>query len=180
MRHIATSPGLQLSNNIPFNSYVPKNESKIKKPKSAGEKDFLLHSTVHRSLDYTVKAETPRGTKPPLNHFFGIYDPETGKLQVVEAKKMVIRGTVRAKQASAADLGERTAKQVCLREFAYLTIALIMVDYDGTQDRPWTNIRYQEGQESYPGERSQCDRPSKESRRNRAAHKDRCGLSSYA
>ena len=49
-----------------------------------------------------------------MNHFFGIYDPETGKLQVVEAKKMVIRGTVRAKQASAADMGERTAKQVRL------------------------------------------------------------------
>lgn len=94
---------------------------KSKRSKSAGEQDFLLHSSVHRSLDYTVKADNPRGSKPPLNHFFGIYDPETGKLQVVEAKKMVIRGSVRAKQASAADMGERTSRQVCLHGSRTLT-----------------------------------------------------------
>lgn len=69
-------------------------------PKAAGQKDLLLHSTAHRSLDYTIKSEAPRGTQPALNHFVGIYDPKTGKLQVVEAKKMTIRGTVRAKQAA--------------------------------------------------------------------------------
>ncbi|KAH7001997.1 RNA polymerase I associated factor, A49-like protein [Ilyonectria destructans] len=113
---IATAPGFQIPTNIPFQSYAPKNDakSKSKQAKSAGEKDFLLHSTAHRSLDYTVKTEAPRGAKPALNHFIGIYDPKTGKLQVVEAKKMVIRGTVRAKQASEAATGEGNAKQSML------------------------------------------------------------------
>lgn len=103
-----------MDKDVSFHSYDPKNgaKSKSKPPKSAGEKDFLLHSTAHRTLDYTAKAEGTRGVKPALNHFLGIYDPKTGKLEVVEAKKMVIRGVVRAKQASAASTGEREGKQV--------------------------------------------------------------------
>ncbi|KAF4460732.1 hypothetical protein FALBO_12486 [Fusarium albosuccineum] len=113
---IATAPGFEVPGNISFHSYAPNNasKSKPKQPKSAGEKEFLLHSTAHRSLDYTVKAEGLRGSKPPLNHFLGIYDPKTGKLQVVEAKKMTIRGTVRAKQASAAATGERDVTQTMM------------------------------------------------------------------
>ncbi|KAF7550927.1 hypothetical protein G7046_g7861 [Stylonectria norvegica] len=113
---IATAPGFQLPNNIPFHSYAPKIDprSKSKQPKSAGEKEFLLHSTAHRSIDYTAKAENTRGAKPSVNHFFGIFDPKTGQLQVVEAKKMVIRGAVRAKQASGAAMGERTGNETHL------------------------------------------------------------------
>lgn len=51
--------------------------------------------------------------KPLVNHFVGVYDPATGKMQVVEAKKMVIRGAVRAKQASASAMEENDQKQVC-------------------------------------------------------------------
>lgn len=96
----------------------------------------MLHSTAHRSLDYTAKAEGPRGTKPALNHFLGIYDPKTGKLQVVEAKKMTVRGAVRAKQASAAATGERDAKQVChdasllMAHFADLTQTMMELKTD--------------------------------------------------
>ncbi|KAF5027880.1 hypothetical protein F66182_21 [Fusarium sp. NRRL 66182] len=110
---IATSSGFEVPKNIPFHSYTPNNagRSKSKHPKSAGEKEFLLHSTAHRSLDYTAKADGVRGSKPPLNHFVGIYDPKTGKLQVVEAKKMTVRGSVRAKQASATASSERDMKQ---------------------------------------------------------------------
>ncbi|KAI5459881.1 RNA polymerase I associated factor, A49-like protein [Mariannaea sp. PMI_226] len=110
---IAISPGFQIPTDISFQSYAPMSESKSKSKtsKPAGEKNILLHSTAHRSLDYTIKSEAPRGTKPALNHFIGIYDPKTGKMQVVEAKKMTIRGTVRAKQAAASDL---TAKQTMM------------------------------------------------------------------
>lgn len=67
-------------------------------------------------MDYTVKADGARGVKPALNHFLGIYDPKTGKLEVVEAKKMTMRAAVRAKQSAAAAAGERDASQVCLAQ----------------------------------------------------------------
>ena len=72
-----------------------------------------MHSNAHRTMDYTVKADGVRGVKPALNHFLGIYDPKTGKLEVVEAKKMTMRASVRAKQSAAAAAGERDANQVC-------------------------------------------------------------------
>lgn len=73
----------------------------------------MLHSTTHHSLDYTVREEDSTvGSKPLLNHFVGIYDPKTGKMEVVEAKKMVMRGAVRAKQASAAAMEEKDTRQV--------------------------------------------------------------------
>lgn len=47
-----------------------------------------------------------------VNHFVGIYDPKTGKMQVIEAKKMVVRGSVRAKQLSEAAAKELDYNQV--------------------------------------------------------------------
>lgn len=85
-----------MPSNLVFNSYIPKNASS--KSKKAADKALLLHSTTHRNLDYTAREEESRDSKPLLNHFIGIYDPKTGKLQVVEAKKMVVRGAVRSKQ----------------------------------------------------------------------------------
>ncbi|KAF5681073.1 DNA-directed RNA polymerase A (I) chain [Fusarium heterosporum] len=110
---IATAVGFEVPKNIPFHAYAPNNatKSKSKQPQSAGEKDFLLHSNAHRTMDYTVKAEGPRGEKPALNHFLGIYDPKTGKLEVVEAKKMTMRASVRARQGAAATSNERDMKQ---------------------------------------------------------------------
>jgi DNA-directed RNA polymerase I subunit RPA49 len=107
----ATSSGIQIPTDISFQSYSRKDDAKSK-TKSAVNKELLLHSTAHRTLDYTAKEETPRGSKPLLNHFIGVYDPKTGKLQVIEAKKMAVRGSVRSKQASAEAMGERNAKQV--------------------------------------------------------------------
>ncbi|WXC65730.1 hypothetical protein SNK03_011520 [Fusarium graminearum] len=114
---IATAVGFDVPKNIPFHSYAPKDaaKSKAKQAKSAGEKDFLLHSNAHRTMDYTVKADGARGVKPALNHFLGIYDPKTGKLEVVEAKKMTMRAAVRAKQSAAAAAGERDASQTMMQ-----------------------------------------------------------------
>ncbi|KAM0341173.1 hypothetical protein ACHAPU_010188 [Fusarium lateritium] len=110
---IATAVGFEVPKNIPFHAYAPSNATKpkSKQPQSAGEKDFLLHSNAHRTMDYTVKADGPRGEKPALNHFLGIYDPKTGKLEVVEAKKMTMRASVRARQGAAAISNERDMKQ---------------------------------------------------------------------
>lgn len=38
-----------------------------------------------------------------LKHYVGVYDPETGKLEIMEARKVVLRGSVRAHQATIED-----------------------------------------------------------------------------
>ncbi|KAL2202146.1 hypothetical protein CC79DRAFT_170523 [Sarocladium strictum] len=108
---IAMTPGIQIPNNLSFNSYAPQEvaQSKSKSKKHAGGSELLLHSTSHRSLDYTAREEGARTSKPLLNHYIGVYDPRTGKMQVVEAKKMVVRPQVRAKETEAeADLPQKT------------------------------------------------------------------------
>lgn len=115
---IATAPGINLPTNLPFYSYVssadanPKSKSKSKKNDTP--KDLLLHSTAHHTLDYTAKDETRRGLAPLMNHFIGVYDPQTGKLQVVEAKKLVVRGVVRDKKDAENESAQRDAKQTMM------------------------------------------------------------------
>ncbi|KAH7326400.1 RNA polymerase I associated factor, A49-like protein [Stachybotrys elegans] len=106
---IATTAGIQLPDGLTFHSYQRKSDAKKKSGLSIN-KPLLLHSAEHRTLDYTAKEEDANH----LNHFLGVYDPKTGKMEVIQAKKMVVRGTVRAKQASAASMGEKTAKQTMM------------------------------------------------------------------
>ncbi|KAK0385835.1 hypothetical protein NLU13_7012 [Sarocladium strictum] len=100
---VAITPGFQIPNKLSFNSYAPReiSQSKSRSKKHAGGSELLLHSTSHHSLDYTAREEGTRNSKPLVNHYVGVYDPRTGKMQVVEAKKMVIRPQVRPKQPEA-------------------------------------------------------------------------------
>ncbi|QUC22305.1 uncharacterized protein UV8b_06546 [Ustilaginoidea virens] len=108
---IATAPGLQVPRDAAFHLYQSRQGSRAESnesngSKNAGTQQILLHSTSHPSLDYTAKEEGNRGAALGVRHFVAIYDAKSGKLQVVEAKKMVVRGAVRAKQAPASAMGE--------------------------------------------------------------------------
>lgn len=75
-------------------------------------KNLLLHSSSHQNLDYTAREDRPHGADSLLRHYVGVFDPMTGHLQVVEAKKMAVRGTVRSQQASEEAMGQRTERSV--------------------------------------------------------------------
>ena len=62
--------------------------------------ELLLHSSAHPKLDWTAREETSNGVENHLRHYIGIYDPEKGKLQLVEAKKLVVRSTLRSADVS--------------------------------------------------------------------------------
>lgn len=57
--------------------------------------ELLLHSSAHPKLDYIAREESSNGSEGHLKHYIGVYDPETGKLQLVQARKLVIRRTLR-------------------------------------------------------------------------------------
>ncbi|KAG5981246.1 hypothetical protein E4U55_003139 [Claviceps digitariae] len=96
---VATTPGFEIPQNLTFQSYQARDSAETKL-KYGQTKELLLHSTSHPSLDYIAREEGSRQSAPLVNHFIGVYDPKTGKLEVVQAKKMVIRGLVRAKQVA--------------------------------------------------------------------------------
>ncbi|KAK7742089.1 DNA-directed RNA polymerase I subunit rpa49 [Cytospora paraplurivora] len=87
--------GIAIPQDTKFNTY---SRAPTKRPRHAAS-DLLLHSTSHRTLDYSAREDKPKGGQPLLKHYIGLFDPASGQLQLVEAKKMVIRGSVRAQQA---------------------------------------------------------------------------------
>ncbi|KUI65627.1 DNA-directed RNA polymerase I subunit rpa49 [Cytospora mali] len=97
---IATTSGIAVSKDTKFNTY---SRAPTKRPRH-GASDLLLHSTSHRTLDYSAREDKPKGGQPLLKHYIGLFDPASGQLQLVESKKMVIRGSVRAQQAPEEDM----------------------------------------------------------------------------
>lgn len=76
------------------------------RPGTSGDiatRELILHSSEHLKLDYTAREEETDGSDALLKHYIGIYDSDTGKMEVIEARKMIVRGSVRAHQAIVQD-----------------------------------------------------------------------------
>lgn len=71
--------------------------------------ELLLHSSAHPKLDWTACEETSNGVESHLKHYIGIYDAEKGKLQLTEAKKLVVRSTLRSVAVSINDEAQNAA-----------------------------------------------------------------------
>ncbi|KAB5570666.1 RNA polymerase I associated factor, A49-like protein [Coniochaeta sp. 2T2.1] len=111
---LATTPGLTLQEDVQFYPYAKKEAGPAKKRKQSSQgppKDLLLHSTSHRTLDYTAKEDRAKGAESLLKHYVAVFDPKSGDLKVIEARKMVVRGLVRSRQA-----GEEEFKGLSERE----------------------------------------------------------------
>jgi len=109
-----STPGLDIPTSIGLQPYA-----KLRKNAWLGRSgpiatdELLLQSSDHRSIDYTGREEGAGGTGSLLKHYIGVYDPATGKLQVMEARKMVVRGIVRSQQAEPEAMTERSSASVC-------------------------------------------------------------------
>lgn len=58
--------------------------------------ELMLHSSAHPKLDYVAREEPSNRSESHLKHYIGVYDSETGKLQLVQARKLVVRSTLRS------------------------------------------------------------------------------------
>jgi len=110
---VALTPGISLPDSFPFNVYEKDEQPPAKRRKSGGlppPSEMALHSSAHRTIDYTARQEQWKSVDTLLNHFLAIIDPKTGEVEVIQAKKMVVRGTVRSKQAPAEAMEVKTGK----------------------------------------------------------------------
>lgn len=109
----ASTPGLFIPKSVALKPYVrsrPTSNKATSKSEIAA-KELLLRSEDDFKLQYTAKEEEAdevgpdaEGAESYLKHYVGVYDPDTGKLEVMEARSMVVRGTVQAHQPPAEDL----------------------------------------------------------------------------
>lgn len=97
----ASTPGLTLPSALALKPYVKD------RPRSARSSlpgpEIMLHSATHPKLDYTVHEEASNGSDSYLKHYIGVYDPETGTLQLVQARKAITTSTLRSSRTSALD-----------------------------------------------------------------------------
>ncbi|KUJ19884.1 RNA polymerase I associated factor, A49-like protein [Mollisia scopiformis] len=103
---LASTPGLAMPSEINLRAYTKMRRnapSRVGKSGDIATKELILHSSDHSKLDYTAREEEVGGVDSLLKHYIGVYDPETGKMEVVEARKMIVRGSVRAHQATKED-----------------------------------------------------------------------------
>ncbi|XXH04810.1 calcium calmodulin-dependent protein kinase type 1G [Hypoxylon texense] len=110
---IATCPGLCVPNSVKFQAYTKPQPTGSRKSKTASS-SLLLHSSSHGKLDYTAKEDGPGGRESHLKHYIGVFDPQTGQLSILEAKKMAVRGVVRTQEAPEEDPAERQASKTML------------------------------------------------------------------
>ncbi|KAK4202712.1 putative DNA-directed RNA polymerase I subunit RPA49 [Triangularia verruculosa] len=104
---VATTPGFLLGDKRAFEVYEKAPEQSTKRRKSGGippPAEIALHSSTHMSVDYTA-----RETEQLLNHYVAIVDPKTKKIEIISAKKMLVRHKVRSKNAK--DTSAKSATQ---------------------------------------------------------------------
>lgn len=100
-----------------FHPYAKKEPNTAKKSKQSSQgplKDLLLHSTSHHTVDYTAREDRPKGTESLLKHYVAVFDPASGELKVVEARKMVVRGLVRSRKAGDSEFAGLVEREVGL------------------------------------------------------------------
>ncbi|KAI9856293.1 MAG: DNA-directed RNA polymerase I subunit rpa49 [Vezdaea acicularis] len=107
---IVTAPGMI----VPTHPFKPYSKTRMdstfnpRKKSPIQSSELLLQSSEHPKIDYVAREESV-GAHSLRRHYVGIYDPETGKVEVIEARNLVLRGTVR-------ELPEEASKDDILME----------------------------------------------------------------
>ncbi|KAL9636800.1 MAG: hypothetical protein Q9164_002591, partial [Protoblastenia rupestris] len=88
---LTSTPGLSLLHRASFRPY---------KRTHSTARDLLLHSQAHPKLDYTAHEENSNGSDGHLKDYIGVYDPRSGKLELMPARKMVVRSTLKSARSA--------------------------------------------------------------------------------
>ncbi|KAK0669649.1 RNA polymerase I associated factor, A49-like protein [Cercophora samala] len=106
---VAVTPGFILRDKRAFDVYEKAPEPATKRRKSGGipqAPEMALHSSTHVSVDYTA-----RESDQLLNHYVAIVDPKTKEIEIISAKKMMVRHKVRKQQKERREPDQKDATQ---------------------------------------------------------------------
>jgi DNA-directed RNA polymerase I subunit RPA49 len=122
VRIVATSSSIRVPEDVQFHSYakLQRATASRRRHEQRPAPELLLYSASHKTMDYTAREDGPNDMSSLLNHFLCVYDPRTGKLDVVQAKRMVIRGGARSSAVQDGDEHSQTR----VRSPAHATLIL--------------------------------------------------------
>ncbi|KAL9052255.1 MAG: hypothetical protein Q9162_005512 [Coniocarpon cinnabarinum] len=90
---VAIGGGLSDPAKVQFDAY---SKSSTGSSATLAHNEVLLHSSDHPRLNFTAR-ERPEGAPAShLKHYVGVLDPDTNELQLVEARHVTVRSTVKA------------------------------------------------------------------------------------
>ncbi|KAJ5833296.1 hypothetical protein N7474_001607 [Penicillium riverlandense] len=102
---ITSTPGLQISNTLRYTPYS-KTREHVSKSATTGRNpgivssELLLQSSDHEKMDFVGREGNEDAADSQIKHYVAVGDPERKTWQVVEARRMKVRGAVRSKKAS--------------------------------------------------------------------------------
>ncbi|RQM06456.1 hypothetical protein DH86_00002280 [Scytalidium sp. 3C] len=96
---MASIPGVAAPTSLSFTPYSKARKTAASKP-GASNSELLLHSNTHPKIDYIGREEQFFESDSHLKHYVGVYNPQTGELELVEARKMIVRALVRSQEAA--------------------------------------------------------------------------------
>ncbi|KAL8691112.1 MAG: hypothetical protein Q9218_003586 [Villophora microphyllina] len=106
---VASTPGLSFPSDLAMKPYKKprkhNNASTGKSPIVVSE--HLLHTSAHSKIDYVGKEEEAGEAEGLLKHYIGIYDEQSGLLDAVRARRIVVRGTLRPVETGTAEETEK-------------------------------------------------------------------------
>ncbi|KAK7534384.1 RNA polymerase I associated factor, A49-like protein [Phyllosticta citribraziliensis] len=89
---VVATPGVSLPSSIAFNPYKKDTSDKH----ATTPYGLLLETSDHAKLNFTATEEQDGSADNFLAHYVGIYDPDTGELEMMEAHRLVLRSTLRS------------------------------------------------------------------------------------
>jgi DNA-directed RNA polymerase I subunit RPA49 len=104
IRSTASTPGLNFPSKLTLNAYYKR---QILPQGSTAE--LILQSSEHPRLDYIAREEKDGSSDGLLKDYIGVYDPATGKLQLVEVPKLTLRSTLRSEMDELREERDRIA-----------------------------------------------------------------------
>lgn len=72
------------------------------------QSEMLLHSSGHPRLDFVANKDFANSSDALMDHYVGIYDPQSSSLRLIQANRLALRATLRP---SAEELKNATAKR---------------------------------------------------------------------
>ena len=94
---IVFTPGLDPKIKGQFDAYSkPRQQPANRADRTPWTQELLLHNDEHSTLDYVAREEPSAGVQSHLRDYLGIYDPATGECQVIPARRLILRSSLKS------------------------------------------------------------------------------------
>lgn len=83
---------------------------------------MLLQSSEHQKMDFVGREGTGEDADSQLKHYVAVVDPERKTWQIIEARRVTVRGAVRSRKPEEDEEEESDEEMVCVYNSVYKVV----------------------------------------------------------